>query len=1831
LAPVHSISDFAARGLFVLQTAADRSPADVQQALIVNIPDVRALNGFQILPGEAQNLLASLHEHDGGELPLEDLSRTFRLIGGSPFAATAGHDLMGELLRFTGSGSPPADFFANESAMGPSSLMPTGLADWNQGAGNVLGLAGKLVNNAFVRATGLGVERPEQERHYGVERLTRSVHTDLPLPKSLEEGEARYREVQAAEIAATSRYREAQLARMNDEKSDPAAVTEKEAFLRAERDVLALYRRERAVLGEFLRKVREAGGYPDASTLNEAKGNLDGAVRNSRYLAGQKIGPREFQILAKRKRAADYGGTDQDRRFLEEQALGQELVYVLETLLIEVTNRMRAGAPPSDWKPYENLAAEAIEVYNRLIKGTEIRASDQADLARIRSFAFPFAIDWDQSDLNPVFAAMEAHERARQELTQQSHAFIAKIGPAATRVVEEAEQVAIEREKIDFEFQKLRLQQQFDRLARALQRRGQKISAEHQAHFAAAKQSYEESFEDYRKFWGPYASGDDVKGREHARNQKDKQTLFDLAFRCQWALEELYEIYDKGTRPSCLSFSYNNSLRAMDEAIENKTITSDYIESYFSAVWALTPEAYKEIGIRIPKIGITLGGRRLPANAVLDQLAGIAGTFFTGDNPGKTVYMGLAGKAHLLMQVPAHPEAQMMAGMDAVNQSGCFSASNMSQQALLLTPNHSGILEFLMMIELGILGIHAPQLAQGGIAEAPVFGDYVKSRAVIMERGEGSSEANKKILNFLLREQPLLIYPAGTRLVSTGGGHPFAPDQLFGWRIVTDRLTSGQVPKIALELKERFGKTAQDFLVSTIVQNGSTILPEPTWFLGKELIEMILGNLSPKTNLNFQRPGKERQIAFGPMLSSAGFLTEDEWRGEDPSLFVHPDGREFSEREAYVRGLQLNANVIGALQRMVAAGMDLATPPETTEAQRKRAEELKGLTPDERRALTEEPLDRHLRERSRVIGTGTNPLPERPSPREPLPSLSDAGRARLSSVLSAEEADRLVQGLIPVDKDRAKASEARAAMREAVQRGASYALKRGDNLALDGDKVLWDHFFNVDPSEMPEMAVNELIDQMSVPGGAGPSVKETINVNPQWVAFILGFRRASGKAPVLFSSTMSPRLREMAKHVEANPLIRALFEALLGESGLTAARAERLLTERESDPNSRIITRQKIAGYVESTMSRFREAGFDLEATDDAGRPLFSEIERHDILTMLKTNGDCHLKYRGLFAYGTLVDDRAGNAAHANSYNSDGGDPVLVLQPEPWTDNPVRLYLTSHAETDIRARTNQGRSGQALAVIRHLEEADRRDGHVRFDRRRRPDKIKGLMDTPIQIAMERDMIREHYQRPQREAQEATALVKADIAAAASAQRERHTSARIALTQLLEDRQTFGNVAFPPRRLKNALDLLKPSERGRKEIKEGADFEMLEWLVRRVPDAETRRSCETHIAVLRDRAQIDLWSQISPRSGGSSKGALAIAGKVAGGIGKAATKHIPHAAAAVGLSLQHIIGRSLLDDIKVYENGKVYWGNIWKYLNSGEQRLLVKLGRFLRDGEPKMKPDELAKAYGVVAERLGTKLAKNALDKAISDDTLSAETRLKLRNDREIIEARIERVARVLKKTIYDGWTAFEAAKRVFDDLKELGDASQDLASGAAMEGIKQFIRGQLHAIWEEVRKRREESGMNGSALPNASVATQIADNILSEGLRLAGGEQTKVGWLLFQARLSLHEVGLDESIRRLVDLPDHFMSYRKGGDAKKIAGLLRNQNAASIQSAERILAAAAELMLARDPDDAEGDFQNLFSAAWRHAHEQDRPVLEAIARTVHRSAFRKPALQAANQ
>ncbi|HEX5035897.1 MAG TPA: hypothetical protein VFX30_01920 [bacterium] len=1823
--PVLCVSDFAMRGMFVLQNASSLPAERLREALIVNISDVRTLNGFGALPTETQDLLASLHGDDA--LSFEDLSRAFRVIGGSPFAATAGHDVLGELIRFTGSGAPPADLFAPREISAAASLMPGGLADWNQRAGSVLGHAGKLVGNAFVRKTGLGEERPEQERHYGVERLTDSAFAVLPLPESLEEGEALYREAQAAEIAATEAYRNEQMARMTE--------PEKEAFLKAEQKTVDVYRRERGVLSALLEKVRQAGGYPDTARLNKAKRRLDQAVARTGSLRKAKIGPREFQILSKRHLAETWGGKERDRKFLIEQALGQERDYVLETLLIEVTQRMRAGRPPSEWTPYEKLAAEAIEVYGRVMKGTETRATDEADLARIRSFAFPFAVNWEAEDLPPVRDAMEEHETARREFAERSHEFVAAVGGAATAVVDEAERVAMERAKIDFEFQKLRLRQQYLRLQAYLKSKGHEIAAEHQAHFEAAEKAYEESFNDYMKFWGPYSRGEDVKAREHARNQKDKETLFNLAFRSQWALEELYEIYEKQhgleglrtdgrARPSCVSFSYNNSLRTMDEAIRNDAITSDNIEAYFSAVWALAPEAFREIGITIPRTGVTIGGRKIPSNAVLDQLATVAGTFFSGDAVGRTVYLGLEDKAYLLTQIPAHPEVGMVAGADAVYEGSFLSQTNLSQQAVLQTANHSGILEFLMMIELGILGIHAPQLAQGGVAEVPVFGDYVKSRAVVVERSDGSAGANQKIIDFLLREQPLLTYPAGTRLVSAAGGHPFAPDQVLGWRIVTDRYTSGQIPKIALELKERFGETGQDFLISTIVQNGSAILPEPTWFLGKELVEMILGNLSPKSNVNLQRSSKERQIAFGPMLSSLGFLTEEEWKRAEPSLFIHGDRIPYSDREGYVRTLQLNANVISALQRLVAAGMDLASVPEPTEAQKRRKAELLDLSPEERRALTEEPMDRHLRERSQALGTGTTPLPEKPGSREPLPALNETEKARLNAALPADQADRLIDGLVPTDKDRSKAAYAGLMMREAAQRGASYAKKYGDRLALDGDKVLWDHFFTVDPSELPEMLKSELVDQLSVPEGSSARVSETINLNPQWVAFILGFRKAAGCAPVLFSSTMSPRLHEMAKHVDRNPLVRAFFESLLGETGLTSQRAIRRLAREESAPDSRIITRQKIADYVVSMMARFRAADFNLAA--------FSEIERQDILTILKTDGDVHLKYRGLFAYDALVDDRDGNVAHANAYNGRNGNggQVLALQPETWTSNKARLYLTSNAETDVRQRLNEGRSGQALAVIRRLEGSDRRDGLVRFDRRRRPQRIKGLIDRPISIQLARNMIREHYEEPQDTARAAVTHIKGDIAAAAATRRDRHSDAKIELARILEAQDTFtsqgGVTTIPPARLRNALKLLRSADRGRDDIKGDTDFEILEWLIRRIPEGERRDRAVSLVGLLKDRGTLDLWAQITPRDSGATKRGM----KAAGIAGKILTRDAPQVALAVGQSLQHIIGEAMKDEIIVLDGKSVRWGNLWKYFTSREQRLLVKLGRFLQNGEPKLSAREQAEAYGIVAERLGTKLAKRALERAFTDEVLAPETRRQLQADREVIEKRIDDVGRILKKTIKDVWTMIDAAMQVYGDLKELGQASRDLASGAVADGIEEFVRGRLHSLWQEIRSRREVHGMNTPALPNASVATQIADNLLSDAIRLAGGEQSEIGWLLFQARLTLHERGLDESIRRLMDLPTHFSVFRKGGDAKKIAGLLRRQDASSLQAAERILTASLELMLARNPASAENDFQKMFAAAWRHSSEQDRPILEAMARKIYLAAFPKSLPAAAN-
>src|SRR3989338_8092594 len=444
------------------------------------------------------------------------------------------------LLAYQRVGAPPADLLPGRPApeLGPPVLFPG--AEFHRQAGTTLGQVGVTSQEGVAKWSGVGRPVTEDARRFaGVDHLANSYFApEFPNPQTRAEGEALFRQAQAQEILATQGYETGQRARMTG--------STREAYDRARAEVVAAYQEEKPAMEAYLARV-QAVGAPDPSALNDAKLDLDVAVENNPYLRERGIGPREFQILHKRHEYETYAGGDPGvRQFLRSRAYGQERQYVVETILNSVTHMIQEGTPKREWRRLEARAAQAIGIYDRLIQGERLNSRDMRELARIRGMAFPYEMDMTAPELDDVRTAQGRYVEARDAFAGASHAFVEQTASEAQAMNHAAEEASMRRERADFEFQQVRLREEWGRLERYVEASaqtdrevgGRKFQELRQIYEARVAE-YEGHHRDYVRFWERMHSGEDVTAREYNRNAKDKQVLFDLAFKAQWALFEL--------------------------------------------------------------------------------------------------------------------------------------------------------------------------------------------------------------------------------------------------------------------------------------------------------------------------------------------------------------------------------------------------------------------------------------------------------------------------------------------------------------------------------------------------------------------------------------------------------------------------------------------------------------------------------------------------------------------------------------------------------------------------------------------------------------------------------------------------------------------------------------------------------------------------------------------------------------------------------------------------------------------------------------------------------------------------------------------------------------------------------------------------------------------------------------------------------------------------------------------------------------------------------------------------------------------------------------------
>lgn len=1783
-------------------------------------------------------------------------------------------------------------FDLRESGMPPPDLVPGN--EWpksgyrilarsnnSEATGRVLGYP--LIYYGTKIRTWMGLEplEPPLPQKMAVDSLMESVMAPLPQAQGIAQGQQQFRVAQGAQITETRAFEVAQYNVMGP--------LTKGAYQQTRQEVVNLYEAEKLIKDEYLRRRAQVRA-PDVSGLQAATMARDQAIRANPYLQSRGINVQEFQILQKRREyeetlnpvgrlfAGAYTYTEDEKSFLRARAFGQEFLYVRETIANAISHMMKRGAKEAEWKPMEDLAVDAEKIYLRLVEGEELRGGDLEKLRLVRATAFPYEMDWNKwrlAELATVKSGwdqVKAHEEAFKASTKR---YMLGMGDVAMRLNRQAELTSMAREKLDYEFQMVRLKEEFSKV----EIRG--VNAADRAHFDDLFKRYEKEYKKYREYWEGFISGDDVKAREHARNAKDKMVDFMLVMELQLALYDLFEKYNVPGLPSAVSLSYNNTMRTVDEAVSNNRTSWTGIRDFFRELLYLAPEIAKEIGIK--DVGIK--GRRVLDLNHIDGLAANLGLSSFGNGGKKVVYVGMDGKSYLMAQTPPHSLAHMMSGAQT-GLAGLQLSDDVSRQSVFWRGNHNGIMEFWTMLGLGILGFEAPQQAQGGAAKVPMVGDYLRQRAVVVERDEGSGNANAKIMQFLMRETPILSYTAGTRIVSIGGSHFFIdyrgdPSQVLAYGIVTDRATSGQDAKIFREMNETAGRTGYGVIVANLIHDGSRRLPEPTWFLGAELTESIVGNSDIRTMLNFGPRDVPTHVGIGQVLHSAGYPTEAEWKTYAPTQFRDKFGNMMSERQTYFQTLQLPAAVMTADQRLTAASFDLVVPPPISAQQTAKKAELDRLSEDARRQKSMEEVDKHIRARmgrlataqglyrseheanfnmtkrqevvaTKVVTRGPGAVPE-VDKKEKGRKLSDtgwvSGMNQLEAAWPAEQARAVLLGGGAYSFDRKNKNKKKAALglhylTEAAQWGAAVAKNfkgqglTADALALDLDKIMWDHFFPLGAEKAKEVWNAEFNARVQR-NGSRFNLEEIININPLWVAFMKGYKKEFGRPPILFSSTMAPRLAAIATHIDKEPLVKEFFEIVLERPGITSAQAQVLLTPEALNANPRIITRTDIASKTAELMGRFRNNGYTL-----AG---FSDIEKEDFKSSLRNyhadpfmghHADVHLKLRSIVPYTMLVDDRSENIDAAVAHAG-----VTGIEIQPWTESP-RLYVTTNIESDWKQRLNQARSGQALGAMRMMLDPEARGRKVVLENRNKMERVPGLFDSFVRISYSNEMRKTYYDGPRDIAGQWVGTVRDEVRQRVILLRQRQSQIRRDLIALFNDPQLFVNpatgvaTAFPVLALKDASEFLNPDMRDKKtgalvEIKSVADFEIIENVVRNIPDPAKKTRAQGMVTELKKRDLIDLYEEtIDPKDKRKRSGKQSALGTIKKYWGKAA-KHVPLVGGALALTGQHVVGSMLESELRPL--------SIARNLATRDGWKLIKLGRYmggktddmfwkalnlgrLRDKDlSEMPVEEQIDAYGIVADRLIRRYGNELVDTMATDARLSEGFRAKVGEDKKEFKKAVDQMASGARQMMAGLAEAYMGAVELAEGFKTLMGDEDHFYDNWILEGALELVREKVSPAIQraEAERKRVWASRGDINLTSLDTNSQFAYIVLSGLQDFVGGRNSALGALLEEAKANLLEMGFETAFRTALDLPKEIQNLMKNKTAQDVAK--RMIEGSPDRAEARLRSAAIDLKVAYDYDQkkAKEEYTRLGKAVWVMSLDTDRRAVDTMIERIYNEVF----------
>lgn len=302
-----------------------------------------------------------------------------------------------------------------------------------------------------------------------------------------------------------------------------------------------------------------------------------------------------------------------------------------------------------------------------------------------------------------------------------------------------------------------------------------------------------------------------------------------------------------------------------------------------------------------------------------------------------------------------------------------------------------------------------------------------------------------------------------------------------------------------------------------------------------------------------------------------------------------------------------------------------------------------------------------------IAGDKIKKLPPLPKTAPALKPLTEEKFARLKSEdgIPDARADEILspeRGFVEAETSwldarelKAKQEQARRNFREMFHYGIVLRREQGRyGRGEDADKVIWDNVYLALPKNLQKLLVEVPKDRVGGPK-ARSEFLDLIVPNPYRIALLAGWVEADriernadvGRPFVIFSSTMSERPLSLADYIEdkKKPIVKTLFQLVLGKEKPDKTDVEKLVTEKAYRPNTAVdrlqvepptfITRTKIAQHIVYLTELFVDpdgCNLDLEGKDEHGFRWMTQHQRAEFGIICRKRADTHLKYLSMIS-----------------------------------------------------------------------------------------------------------------------------------------------------------------------------------------------------------------------------------------------------------------------------------------------------------------------------------------------------------------------------------------------------------------------------------------------------------------------------------------------------------------------------------------------------------------------------------------------------------------------